>query len=60
MVVTSGMSGHFPKGQPVGVVSKVVRNRRGMFQQIEVEPVVDFDRLEHLVVILNEESLSEE
>jgi len=58
-VVTSGLGGVFPKGQPVGTVSRVVRSQRGMFQFIEVEPAADFSRLEYLVVILNEKSLEE-
>ncbi len=59
VVVTSGMGGVFPKGLPVGAVSNVVRNRRGMFLRIEVEPVVNFAQLEYLVVILQEKSMAE-
>jgi rod shape-determining protein MreC len=50
-VVTAGYGGLFPSGLPVGVVSKVVRKRRGMFQEIEVKPAVDFLTLENLLVI---------
>jgi rod shape-determining protein MreC len=59
-VLTSGMGGVFPKGLPLGTVEKVVRNRRGMFQQIEVTPAVNFEQLEYLVIILQEKSLAEE
>ncbi len=59
-VLTSGMGGVFPKGLALGTVSKVVRNRRGMFQQIEVAPAVNFEQLEYLVIILQEKSLTEE
>jgi len=53
-VVTAGYGGLFPTGMPVGVVSKVVRKRRGMFLDIEVTPTVDFLLLEDLLIIEQE------
>jgi len=53
-VVTAGYGGLFPTGMPVGVVSKVVRKRRGMFLDIEVKPAVDFLTLENLLIIEQE------
>ena len=53
-VVTAGYSGIFPTGIPVGTVSKVVKKKRGMFQQIEVRPAVDFLTLEQVLVIEKE------
>ncbi len=53
-VVTAGYGGLFPTGLPVGVVSRVVKKRRGMFLEIEVTPAVDFDTLEDLIVIEQE------
>ena len=53
-VVTAGYGGLFPTGMPVGVVSKVVRKRRGMFLDIEVRPAVDFQTLEDLLIIEQE------
>lgn len=53
-VVTAGYGGLFPTGMPVGVVSKVIRKRRGMFLEIEVTPAVDFLTLEELQVIEQE------
>ncbi len=50
-VVTAGYGGFFPTGMPVGVVSKVIRKRRGMFLEIEVAPSVDFLTLEDLLII---------
>ncbi|CAK8717419.1 MAG: rod shape-determining protein MreC [Candidatus Electronema aureum] len=50
-VVTAGYGGMFPPGLPVGIVSEVTRNRRGMFLEIEVVPAVDFSTLENLLVI---------
>jgi len=60
IVLTSGLGGVFPKGLVLGTVAKVVRNRRGMFQQIEVASAVNFEQLEYLVIILQEKSLTEE
>ncbi len=59
MVVTSELGGVFPKGLPVGAVSSVIRSRRGMFQRIEVEPVVDFSMLENLIIIMKKNHLAE-
>jgi len=59
LVVTSGQSDVFPKGLPVGVVSKVNNNERGMFLGIEVEPSVNFAGLEHVIIILKSNLLAE-
>lgn len=56
VVVTAGYGGMFPTGLPVGVVSKVIRKRRGMFHEIEVTPAVDYKTLENVVVIQREEA----
>jgi len=53
-VVTSGLGGIFPKGLLVGYVSGVQREQFGLFQTIEVEPAVDFTRLEEVLVLLGE------
>ncbi len=50
-VVTAGYGGIFPTGLPVGVVSKVTKKPRGMFHEIEVTPAVDYQTLENLLVI---------
>ncbi len=59
-VVTAGYGGIFPTGLPIGVVSKVIRKRRGMFLEVEVKPAVDFLTLEDLLVIEQELIISEE
>ena len=58
-IVTSGLGGIFPKGLPVGTVTKVTESRRGMFQKVEIEPTVDFSQLEYLLIIMQEDSLAE-
>ena len=51
-VVTSGLGGVFPKGLVVGYVRSVQREQFGLFQTVEVEPAVDFDHLEEVLVLL--------
>lgn len=58
-IVTSGMGGVFPKGLPVGTVSTVVNNKRGMFLEIDVAPAVDFTKLEHVIIIMKSNQLAE-
>ncbi|MEJ2691236.1 MAG: rod shape-determining protein MreC, partial [Deltaproteobacteria bacterium] len=52
--VTSGFGDLFPKGLVAGVVSEVVKSKRGMFQKITVTPAVDFQKLETVLVLLAE------
>lgn len=49
-IVTAGIGGGFPAGIPLGKVSKVFKKKRGMFQEIEVKPHVDFQKLEHVII----------
>jgi len=58
-IVTAGYGGLFPTGLPVGVVSKVIKKRRGMFQEIEVTPSLDFLNLEEVEVIEQERPFAE-
>ena len=59
LIVTSGMSGEFPKGIPIGRVTSITNTPRGMFQDIEVAPVVDFNRLEYVNILLRKNPLTE-
>jgi rod shape-determining protein MreC len=52
-LVATGADGVFPKGMLVGLVRAVKQEGKGVFQHIEVEPAVNFDRLEEVVVILH-------
>ena len=51
-VISSGMGGVFPKGLLVGTVQEVVRGSSGLFQRVEVEPAVNFSRLEEVMVVI--------
>jgi rod shape-determining protein MreC len=59
-VLTSGLGGVFPKGLMVGTVSGIKKSRRGMFQNIDVIPAVDFSQLEYLIIIMKKFSLTED
>ncbi len=50
-VITSGIIGGFPKGLAVGRVVKISYESDHISQSIKVEPWVDFDRVEELVVL---------
>jgi len=58
MVVTSGMGRIFPKGLPVGEVVEVANIPWELFKEIKVKPMVDFAKLEEVLVILKEDPLS--
>ena len=52
MVISSGLDGLFPKGLRVGAISEISRPSSVLFQEVKVRPVVDFTRLEEVLVIL--------
>ncbi len=52
IVISSGLDGVFPKGLRVGRVSELVRRNAGIFQDVFIQPFVDFEKLEEVLVIL--------
>jgi rod shape-determining protein MreC len=58
IVVTSGLGGIFPKGIPVGEVIDVKNPAGELFKDVKIRPVVDFSKLEELLVILKEDTLA--
>ncbi|HQB31392.1 MAG TPA: rod shape-determining protein MreC [Syntrophales bacterium] len=51
-VITSGLVGIFPKGFLLGTVSRVEKEKTGLFQKIVVKPAVDPALLEEVMVLL--------
>lgn len=51
LVVTSGMDGVYPPGLSLGTVTSVGASGNTLFHAIEVKPLVDFSRLEEVVVV---------
>ncbi len=62
LVITSGLTGAFPKGMILGRVASLERDDdgQGMFQRVNVQPAVDFDRLEEVLVVLKPNTLFSE
>lgn len=53
-VVTSGLDGIFPKGLLVGTITTVNREKHELFQTAEIQPAVDFRKIEAVFVLLKE------
>lgn len=54
VVITSGLDKLFPKGIPIGYVSKVDKESTGLFQHIEVLPFEDIAKIEEIAIIQRE------
>ena len=50
-VVTSGLTGGFPKGVPVGTITNIQKDEGELFQTADVQPEVDFTKLEEVLVV---------
>ncbi|MFO7963970.1 MAG: rod shape-determining protein MreC [Desulfobacterales bacterium] len=53
MVISSGCDGVFPKGLLLGRVVGGKTDSAGIFQEVNVKPFVNFDKLEEVLVLLN-------
>jgi rod shape-determining protein MreC len=51
VVLTSGLGGNFPKGLVIGQVTAVSRSDIEMFQEVQVQSAVNFDRLERVLIV---------
>ncbi len=54
-VVTSGIGGLYPAGLTVGTVISVTSPQVGVFRKAEIEPAVDFEVLEEVLVVLKQD-----
>jgi rod shape-determining protein MreC len=59
LLVTSGKGKWFPKGLPVGRVTKVVKRELGRDQEVEAAPSVNFSRLESVLILVTPPSEEE-
>lgn len=55
LVVTSGLCGVFPKGLPIGTVSRVEKDGFGLFQHVELTTSVNLNKLEEVSMLFPEE-----
>jgi rod shape-determining protein MreC len=51
MVATSGMGGLYPPGINIGRISRISFRENELSMEVEVEPIVDFFRLEYVFVL---------
>jgi rod shape-determining protein MreC len=53
LLVTSGTDGVFPRGLPVGKVSRLEKQGQGLYQRADVVPAVDLTKLEEVLVVVS-------
>ncbi|MDE3226848.1 MAG: rod shape-determining protein MreC [Nitrospirota bacterium] len=51
VVVTSGLTGGFPRGIPMGTITRIDKAEGELFQSAEIVPEVDLHKLEEVLVI---------
>ncbi|MGC9196129.1 MAG: rod shape-determining protein MreC [Syntrophobacteraceae bacterium] len=51
LIITSGKDGIFPRGLRLGVVHAVYRDPAGMFQRIDVKPLVQLSRIQEVLIL---------
>ncbi len=50
-IVTSGLAGDFPRGLQIGKIQSLIKADTDLFQAAEIIPIVDFAKLEGVLVI---------
>ncbi len=50
-IISSGLGGLFPAGLPIGIVEQVTNPERGFFKDIQVDPFVNFNRLDEVFIL---------
>lgn len=58
-VVTSGLTGSFPRGLAIGGITRIEKEEGDLFQTAEIVPEVDFMKLEEVLVITSALPLQE-
>lgn len=51
VIVTSGLTGGFPRGVPLGTITRIDKAEGELFQSAEIVPEVDLHKLEEVLVI---------
>ncbi|HPU01439.1 MAG: rod shape-determining protein MreC [Firmicutes bacterium] len=59
VVITSGLGGVFPKGLVIGTIKEVLPDPSGMILSALIEPRVNFNRLEEVLIIVEEGAAGE-
>lgn len=50
-IITSDLSVRFPRGIPVGIVTRTTQDASGLMQEIEVRPTAQLSRMRHAFVV---------
>jgi rod shape-determining protein MreC len=53
LIKSSGESGKFPKNEPIGIVKEILEDNTGLTNYCVLEPTVDIDSLDSVVVIIS-------
>ncbi len=56
LIISSGLGSIYPKGIRIGRITKIERETYGITQFIEITPVVDFSKLEEVVVLITNDN----
>ncbi len=57
VIVTSGADGIYPYGLVLGRVAAVARGS-GLYKSVSVEPGIEFSRMEHVLIVTNDERVA--
>lgn len=55
IVLTAGLGNVYPKGLKIGYISRIERESYGITQHVEITPLVNFDKLEEVLVLVHEQ-----
>lgn len=55
IVLTAGLGNVYPKGLKIGYISRIERESYGITQHIEITPLVNFSKLEEVLVLVHEQ-----
>ncbi|MBC7429676.1 MAG: rod shape-determining protein MreC [Bacteriovorax sp.] len=54
-VLTAGLGNVYPKGLKIGYISRIERESYGITQHVEITPLVNFSKLEEVLVLVQEQ-----
>lgn len=55
IVLTAGLGNVYPKGLKIGYISRIERESYGITQHVEITPIVNFSKLEEVLVLVQEQ-----
>ena len=55
IVLTAGLGNVYPKGMKIGYISRIERESYGITQHVEITPLVNFSKLEEVLVLVHEQ-----